>query len=936
MKSIAEPNNIKNIESKWQREWSKAKLFEPEIEPKTGRKKRKSKNKFFATFPFPYMNGPLHLGHTFTATRVDVYARFKRMQGFNVLFPWAWHFTGETIPGVAKRIANGDEKILRAIRDIDGVPDEEIKKFIDPIYLANYYRKDATAGVSSVGFSVDWRRQFATTDSYFKKFIEWQYLTLKAAGYVVKGTHPVVYCPNCQSATGDHDRLEGEGVSVAEFMFLKFGFEDSRHGKLVLPAATLRLETIFGVTNMWMNPDVTYVKVKIGRKVDKVAGETWLVSKDCAEKLEYQQFEIEIVGEVRGSELIGKSCVNPVLQNRILILPASFVNPDVGSGIVMSVPSHAPYDYVALEELRSNPDRLKQFAIDPDALKDILPISLIELGGFGEHPAIDICKRLNIRSQTDKRLDEATEEIYTKEFHQGVLKTNTGKYAGKKVFEVKSQIINDFINAGIAARIYDLPEQVICRCTTKCLVKILENQWFLKFSDKKWKADAKKCIKDMAIYPEEARNWFNDVVDWLEDKACTRKHGLGTQLPWDREWTVETLGDSTIYMAFYTIAHLIEKHKIKPEELTKEVFDFIFLGRKLRSSKRTKVWKEMRESFTYWYPVDFRNSAKELIPNHLTFYIFHHTAIFPEKLWPRCIGVNGMINIEGEKMSKSKGNFITLKQAVADYGADATRFTLMNTSEGLDDADFRKKDAELAKNTLDNFYTVVQKIAKSKTRKSMQMDRWLLSSLQGRIEQAAAAYEQTKFKTALHHCFYGIMSDVKTYMRRNDIVGARGGSMKGGSAGKDARKDNAIGKDVAKILPAVWPRLLAPVAPHVCEELWHELGNKDFVSIAEWPEPEKKFKDKKTEELEQEFQKTVEDIRHVKRLAERKMKIRSAYLYFATGKELEYFKESMEFLKEEFGFGKLQLFQVSDKKIHDPQQKAQKVKYGKPGIYFES
>jgi len=67
----------------------------------------------------------------------------------------------------------------------------------------------------------------------------------------------------------------------------------------------------------------------------------------------------------------------------------------------------------------------------------------------------------------------------------------------------------------------------------------------------------------------------------------------------------------------------------------------------------------MREEFTYWYPVDLRNSAKELIPNHLTFFAFHHAALFPEKQWPRGFGINGMIQVEGQKMSKTKGNFVT-------------------------------------------------------------------------------------------------------------------------------------------------------------------------------------------------------------------------------------------------------------------------------------
>src|SRR3972149_1446489 len=97
--------DLKAIEEKWVKNWEEAKVFE--ADPIEG------KPKIFVTFPFPYMNGPLHIGHAFTSTRCDVYARFKRMQGYNVLFPWAWHITGEPIAGAAERVKKGDQKQVR-------------------------------------------------------------------------------------------------------------------------------------------------------------------------------------------------------------------------------------------------------------------------------------------------------------------------------------------------------------------------------------------------------------------------------------------------------------------------------------------------------------------------------------------------------------------------------------------------------------------------------------------------------------------------------------------------------------------------------------------------------------------------------------------------------------------------------------------------------
>ncbi|MFQ5801033.1 MAG: leucine--tRNA ligase, partial [Candidatus Hydrothermarchaeales archaeon] len=524
--------DLKKIEEKWIKRWEDSKIFEAEPEP--GRKKT------FITFPYPYMNGPLHIGHAFTSTKCDAYARFKRMQGYNVLFPWAWHLTGEPISGAAQRVGKGDEEQIRIFRDIDEVPEEELEKFTDPEYIARYYIKESKKAIKRLGHSIDWRREFHTTSlhPHFNRFIWWQYLTLKKKGYVVKGTHPVIWCQKCRSPTGDHDRLRGEGASVVEFTLLKFGIDDA-----VLPAATLRPETIFGVVNMWLNPEAAYTRIKVD-------SQEWIVSRDAAKKLSEQKDGIVEVEEFKGEKLIGKYCIHPLTNQRVLILPASFVDPNSSTGVVMSVPSHAPYDWIALKDLFDNPSLVEGYGISKDQLEEIKPVSLIKIDPFGEHPAIEICERMGIKDQNDPKTEKATEIVYKEEFYKGVLKENTGKYAGMKVSEVKKTLVADFEREGVADKMFETTENVVCRCTTPCVVKVVKDQWFLKYSDEKWKDLVRGALKDMNIFPEEARANFLNTVDWLEDKACARRSGMGTPLPWDSEWIVETLSDSTAYMAF--------------------------------------------------------------------------------------------------------------------------------------------------------------------------------------------------------------------------------------------------------------------------------------------------------------------------------------------------------------------------------------------------
>ena len=138
----------------------------------------------------------------------------------------------------------------------------------------------------------------------------------------------------------------------------------------------------------------------------------------------------------------------------------------------------------------------------------------------------------------------------------------------------------------------------------------------------------------MKTVPAEIRPNFEYYLNWLHDWACARRIGfLGTPLPWDPQWLIEPLSDSTIYMSYYAIAPYLKD--IDPEELDEEFFDHIFLD---KPTTKTNIPLGMREEFNYWYPLDWRLSAKDLVGNHLSFHIFHHSAIFPEEKRPKWSG----------------------------------------------------------------------------------------------------------------------------------------------------------------------------------------------------------------------------------------------------------------------------------------------------------
>ena len=586
-------SRMSSREKYWLKVWNERHVFEPD--PVAGKKK------VFVTVPFPYMNAAVHVGTAFTAARVEFYARFKRLQGYNVLFPWAWHWTGKTIVGMSQRLRQGDPAVRRAFIEIDGVPQSEVEKFADPEYLASYYTKVSRQVMKDTGFSIDWRREFRTVDPAFRKFVEWQYLHLRELGYVVQGTHPVVWCPFDKSPTGDHDRMEGEGVSPEEFNLIKFHL-----GEFALVAATLRPETIYGATNVWVNPDAEYSEARVD-------GELWVVSSAALTKLSEQKHEVVPVRSFRGADLVGRFAMAPLTGKSLPVLPGKFVDDSLATGVVYSVPAHAPYDLMALRDIQDG--RIEVGRQAKELADKISPIAILTVKGYSRFPADDAVKRLGISSSMDGKLDSATKEVYSAEFHNGVLSQNSGPLAGLTVGEAKAKALELIAKTERLSKMFELPEKVVCRCGTRCYVKILENQWFLNYSNPAWKGKARQVIDKAKVYPDDARQWFYSTIEWLNDWPCARRSGMGTKLPWDKDWIVETLSDSTIYMAYYNISKFVNLEKIGPDSLTFDALDYILLGRGnpaniAKAVKTTeKRLRDIREEFTYWYPVDLRNSA---------------------------------------------------------------------------------------------------------------------------------------------------------------------------------------------------------------------------------------------------------------------------------------------------------------------------------------
>ena len=808
--------NYTKIENKWQNQWFQNNLFMA---------KKQSNKKFFIHFAYPGVSGYLHVGHMRGFTYCDIIARYKRMIGFDVLFPAGFHASGIPSIGFAKKVERKDKKTINDLKEY-GVSDNLIKKLIDPIKVVDYFSEVYIQDYwKKFGFLIDYSRTMSTISDGYKKFIQWQFYKLKENNLLIKKPHFAPFCSNCGPVAVDKsetDILKGGSAETLEFTTIKFKMNDGT----ILPAATLRPETIFGVTNMWINPDVVYIKVKIN-------DETWILSQEAADKLSFQIDNFKTLEQkVKGKELIGKTCKIPMIDREIPILPGAFADPKVATGIVMSVPAHAPYDWIALVESK----------------EDIQPITIIDVKGFGTNPAKEVCDNLGIKSQIEtEKLDIATEEVYKKEFHTGYLNENCGIYAGISISDIKDTVKNDLISKDEAFIMREFSEEVVCRCGGNVVIKNIPDQWFIKYSDEGLTETSKKHAEEMNIFPDEYKNEIPGVLDWFDDRACIRKGSwLGTEFPFKKEWIIEPISDSTLYPAYYIISKYVNELDIKPDEMTEEFFDFVFLG---KGKPNKPIWEKIKKDFDYWYPVDINLGGKEHKTVHFPVFLMNHVAIMPEEKRPNGIFVHWWVTQKGkEKISKSKGGAEHIAEAASTYGVDGMRLYYSHVGSPFVDIEWNKEAVLKYKNRVANIFNLINQLQNLKDNENKNLDNWLKSILQKTIKKTNDAFDSYDLRVATNEIFFECQKNLQWYINR-------GGSNK-----------KVLGKYIEN-----WIRLMTPVTPHLSEELWH-MENKTFVTNEPFPSFNPKDISEKDEVGEYLLSEVVSDISEILKVTKIKQK----------------------------------------------------------------
>ncbi|KAK3944995.1 leucyl-tRNA synthetase, class Ia, archaeal/eukaryotic cytosolic [Diplogelasinospora grovesii] len=763
-----------------------------------------------------------------------------------------------------------------------GIPRHEIHKFSDAKYWLYYFPQLWRQHLTEFGCAIDWRRSFITTDvnGYYDSFVRWQMRRLKDLGKIRFGKRYTIYSPKDGQPCLDHDRASGEGVLAQEYTALKCKVRrwseqaqqllalDGKipsNANIFMVAATLRPETMCGQTNLFISPSIMYGIFQVSDT------DFYLCTDRAARNMAFQGIfpewgVIPKIMEISGSDVVGSVVHAPLsFKGDVYVLPMNTIKETKGTGVVASVPSDSPDDFAMTVELSKKADfyNIKQEWVCTEV------ISIIDTPEYGGTIAPALIKKLKISSPKDERqLLEAKEIAYKIGFYQGNMVL--GEFAGKQVQEAKPLVRQRLLDSGDAFAYCEPDGLVVSRSGDECIAAFLD-QWFLNYgTDEAWRDATLQHLRGedglgFNCFTAATKHSLKQTFGWMVEWSVTRQYGLGTALPWDPSQMVEGLSDSAIYMAYYTVAHFLHSDiygkepgiaNLSVSQMTDDVWNYVFaLADEVKSDIDKPVLDAMRREFTYWYPLDIRISGKDLINNHLVFFLYIHQAIWGEqaaRYLPKGIRINGHLTLNGDKMSKSTGNFLTLHSAIQKFGADATRIALADGGDGVDDANFEETAANAAILKLFELRKWIERVMTdarllkpdeefSKVRETEGVENANLDSLQRTgamvfwdelfnndlnrlVRQTVQAYEATNYKAALKSGFYDFTSARDSYRSATLWAGI------------------GMHHDCARRYVELQALMIYIIAPHWADYIWREVLKKpstiQVVTFPEAPQPD--------------------------------------------------------------------------------------------------
>jgi leucyl-tRNA synthetase len=813
--------NFKKIEEKWQKRWEKAKIFQV--------KENKKKKKFYVLEMYPYPSASfLHMGHVRNYTIGDVLARFKRMNGFNVLYPMGYDSFGLPAEQSAKKEGIHPKKYT----------DFAIKKIME-------YQK-------ALGNSYDWSRVIASHDPNYYKWNQFFFLKLFEKGLAYRKKALVNWCDNCECVLANEEAEGGKcwrcDNKVTKKNLEQWFFKITDYADRLLKD----LEKVDWPENIkimqknWIGrSEGIEINFEINGKTwkifttrpDTIYGVTFLVISAQhpnlmeivteEHKKEVEEF-LEKVNSAVGKEALllekegvftGSYAIHPLTNEKIPVYVGNFVLADYASGMIMAVPAHDQRDF--------------EFA-----KKYNIPIKVVI-------------------QPNDVVLNP---ETMTKAYEGEGILVNSDKFNGLNSSEAREKISEYLESQKLGERevYYKLRDWLISR----------QRYWGTPIPI----IYCKKCgivpvpEKDLPVLLPEKVNFKSKGNPLEKVKKFVNTKCPKCGLPAKRE--TDTLG-GFMDSSWYFLRYCDPKNKNKP-------FD--------------------EKKVDYWMPVDQYIGGAEHAVMHLIYARFFVKVLkdlgfvkFDEPFMK--LFNQGIVYKDGAKMSKSKGNVVFQTEISDKYGIDTARLFLMFVASPDKQMEWSDEGVEGAFRIINRFIRLKDKITK-KTNERQE------NKINITIKEVTEAIEKFDYPNAIK----SILEAINYF------------------------SDLGISKKNYEILL----KLIHPFCPHITEELWHNLGNKTFISLEKWPRPGKI--NERLLQLEEIFNKTMEDIRHVISIVGKKEKL---YIYTATDDEFEFLNESKELIKNKLGFKEVFIFKALDENKYDPQNKSSKAKFGKPGIYME-
>ncbi|MBS3090749.1 leucine--tRNA ligase [Candidatus Pacearchaeota archaeon] len=818
--------NFQKIEKKWQKEWEKAGIFHVAEDSK--------KRKYYVLEMYPYPSASfLHMGHVRNYTLGDVYARFRRMNGFNVLYPMGYDSFGLPAETAAKKEGIHPKKYT----------EDAIKKIIE-------YMK-------ALGLSYDWNRIIASHDQNYYKWNQFFFLKLFEKGLAYRKKSPVNWCEKCESVLADEEAEGGKcwrcGNEVMKKELEQWFFKITDYAEKLLkgldridwperikvmqknwigksygteidfevegkawPIFTTRPDTIYGVTFM-------VISSQHPRLMELVTENQKKEVENFVRKCQKARTAEEIENLDKQGVFTGKYAVNLLTKEKIPVYAGNFVLAEYGSGMVMAVPAHDQRDF---EFARKYKIPMK-VVIQPKNCK--LSSEKIEKAYIDEGIMADSGNFNGMLSS--KAIDPISDFIEKKKL-------------GKRAVHYK---IRDWLVS--RQRYWGTPIPIIY-CGKCGVVPVPEKDLPVLLPEK---VDFKAKTNPLS----SSKEFVNVKCPLCEGNARRETDTMGGFV--DSSW--------------YFLRYCDSKNKNKP-------FDENKVG--------------------YWMPVDQYVGGAEHAVMHLIYARFFTKALkdlgfvtFDEP-FARLFN-QGIVYKDGSKMSKSSGNVVFQTDISDKYGIDTARLFLMFVSSP-------DKQMEWSDEGVEGSFRIINKLIRLKEKVSGKGDARQESKMNLAVKKATESLEKFEYPRA-------IISVIECV---------------------DAFSDSLSRKNYEILL-----KLMHPFCPHITEELWHELGNKSFISLEKWPKADESKIDLEFEKQEKQSELVVDDIRNIFRILKEKQnkEPKKVYLYMLP-KELGVYKDAKGSIEKSLNVP-VEIFAVNDPKKYDPQNKAGKAKPGKPAIYIE-